>query len=143
MCIISAGNIEKANGLLGYAFFVQGIVEHGKHMGGPILGFPTINLLPPPDKLLPPNGVYITETTVGQNTYQGISNVGCKPTIEGVNPIGVETHIFDFNRNIYGSQVKIEFLKRVRPEYKFASLEELTTQMQEDIVFARKFFELH
>ncbi len=140
---ISAGDIEMANRLLGYAFFVQGTVEHGNHMGGPVLGFPTINLLPPPDKLLPPNGVYITETTVGESTYQGISNVGCKPTIAGGNPIGVETHIFDFNRNIYGSQVKVEFLKRVRPEYKFASLEELTAQMQEDIAFAEKFFELH
>lgn len=138
---IAEGNIEKANHLLGYAFFVQGEVTHGRHMGGPVLGFPTVNLLPPPEKLLPPNGVYITETTLEGRVYQGVSNVGCKPTIEGENPIGVETHIFDFNRNVYGSNVKVEFLKRVRPEQKFASLEELTMQMQEDIAYARKFFE--
>lgn len=108
-----------------------------------MLGFPTVNLLPPPEKLLPPNGVYITETTLEGKVYQGISNVGCKPTIEGENPLGVETHIFDFNRNIYGSNVKVEFLKRVRPEQKFASLEELTIQMQEDIAYARKFFECY
>ena len=135
------GKRSKANHLLGYAFFVQGEVIHGKHMGGPVLGFPTVNLLPPPEKLLPPNGVYITETTIEGKVYQGISNVGCKPTIEGENPIGVETHIFDFNRNVYGHNVKVEFLKCVRPELKFASIGELTMQMQEDIAYARKFFE--
>lgn len=138
---IANGNIGKANHLLGYAFFVQGEVIHGNHMGGPVLGFPTVNLLPPQEKLLPPNGVYITETTLEGKVYQGISNVGCKPTIEGENPVGVETHIFDFNRNVYGRNVKVEFLKRVRPELKFASIGELTMQMQEDIAYARKFFE--
>ena len=138
---IANGNITKANHLLGYAFFVQGEVIHGKHMGGPVLGFPTVNLLPPPEKLLPPNGVYITETTIEGKVYQGISSVGCQPTIEGENPIGVETHIFDFNRNVYGHNVKVEFLKCVRPELKFASIGELTMQMQEDIAYARKFFE--
>ncbi len=138
---ISEGNIELANHLLGYHFFVQGVVTHGRHMGGPVLGFPTVNLIPSSEKILPPNGVYITETTIDDAVFQGISNVGCKPTIEGVHPIGVENHIFDFNRNVYGNYVKIEFLKRVRAEHKFASIDELTGQMQEDIAYARAFFE--
>lgn len=138
---IALGNIEKANSLLGYHFFVQGEVTHGRHMGGPMFGFPTMNLLPQPQKLLPPNGVYITETILDDRIYQGISNVGSKPTIAGGNPLGVETHIFDFNRNVYGSQVKVEFLKRVRAEHKFASVDELKMQMQEDIAYARAFFE--
>lgn len=137
---IAKGEIEKANYLLGYHFFVQGTIVHGNHMGGPVLGFPTVNLLPPPEKLLPPNGVYLTETEIEGRVYQGISNVGYKPTIEGNNPLGVETHLLDFDRNIYGSQIKVDFLERVRPELKFSSVEELKRQMQENIAFARKFF---
>lgn len=140
---ISSGNIEKANQLLGYPFFVLGEVSHGKHMGGPTFGFPTINLLPPPEKLLPPNGVYITETVLDDKTYRGISNVGNKPTIEGSNPLGVETHIFDFHRNVYGSRVRVEFLKRIRGEHKFNSIDELKTQMQDDMAYARVFFDCY
>ena len=137
---ITKGEIEKANELLGYHFFVQGEIVHGNHMGGPVLGFPTVNLLPPPEKLLPPNGVYLTETEIEGRIYQGISNVGNKPTIAGDNPLGVETHLLNFNRNIYGSHIKVEFLKRVRPELRFLSVEELKHQMQEDIAFAGRFF---
>ncbi len=138
---ITCGNIEKANRLLGYSYFVQGTVEHGRHMGGPILGYPTVNLLPPVTKLLPQYGVYVTETTIGDRIYQGISNVGCKPTIEGENPPGVENHIFDFSRNVYGNQVRVEFLRRIREERKFNSIEELVVQMQEDIAAARAYFQ--
>ena len=137
---VAAGNMEKANRLLGYHYFVQGVVEHGKHMGGPVLGLPTVNILPPADKLLPPFGVYVTETAIRDQIYQGISNVGCKPTIAGDNPVGVETHIFDFNRDVYGSEIRVDFLTRIRPEYKFHSLEDLKAQMMEDISFARTFF---
>lgn len=138
---IANGNMEKANRLLGYPFFVQGAVAHGRHMGGPVLGFPTVNLIPDKDKLLPPLGVYVTETVIEDHTYQGISNVGLKPTIAGAHPLSVENHIFDFSKNVYGNEVRIEFLKKVRPEYKFASIAELVAQMQEDIAFARAFFQ--
>ena len=66
--------------------------------------------------------------------------MGNKPTIAGDNPLGVETHLLNFNRNIYGSHIKVEFLKRVRPELRFSSVEELKHQMQEDIAFAGRFF---
>ena len=137
---IMAGNIEKANELLGYHYFVQGTVEHGKHLGGPVLGFPTANLVPPDNKLLPSFGVYITQIEVDKTLYQGIANVGCKPTIEGENPIGVEMHIFDFEQNIYGKEIRVDFLSRVRAELKFDSMDELKEQMNKDIAFARTYF---
>lgn len=135
---ILAGNIEKANRLLGYHYFVTGMVEHGNQIGRTI-GIPTINQLPPAEKLLPPNGVYITEVYVDEHMYRGVTNVGCKPTVGGKNPIGVETHLLDFAGNLYDKLVTVEFLVRVREERKFTSIEELKSQMQNDIAFGRAF----
>ncbi len=137
---IAAGNIEKANELLGYAFFVEGTVLYGRKMGKAVFGIPTINLLPSEHKLLPPLGVYITETHWRGKLYPGITNVGCKPTIEGENPIGVETHLFEFSENLYGQEVRISFLKKVRPERKFSSLDALKVQMEQDIQYAKVYF---
>ena len=136
-----SGNIEKANELLGYSFFVQGIVEHGNEIGRTI-GFPTVNLVPEADKLLPPFGVYITRILIGGEEYCGITNVGCKPTIEGDNPIGVETHVLDFSDDVYDMAVEVEFLHRIRAEVKFASIDELKAQLQQDIKIARIYFDL-
>lgn len=138
---IKEGNIEKANELLDYSFFVQGIVEHGNEIGRTI-GFPTVNLVPEADKLLPPFGVYITRILIGGEEYCGITNVGCKPTIEGDNPIGVETHVLDFSDDVYDMAVEVEFLHRIRAEVKFASIDELKAQLQQDIKIARIYFDL-
>lgn len=132
---IAKGNIRKANRLLGYRYFVTGIVEHGNQIGRTI-GIPTINQLPPPEKLLPPNGVYVTEVWIGGQKYRGVTNVGCKPTIEGDNPIGVETHVLDFTENIYNQLVTVEFMDRVREERRFESVGQLKQQMIKDIAFA-------
>lgn len=137
---IAAGNIERANHLLGYRYFVTGMVKHGNQIGRTI-GIPTINQLPPEEKLLPPNGVYVTEVYIGGHKYRGITNVGCKPTIEGKNPIGVETHLLDFAGDAYDTLVTVEFLSRVRGERRFASIEELKEQMQNDIAYRRAYFE--
>ncbi len=137
---ITLGNMEKANKLLGYMFFVEGIVLHGKKLGKAILGIPTINLIPPEDKLLPPFGVYVTVTEWKGKKYPGITNVGCKPTIEGKHPVGVETHLFDMSEDMYGAEVKVSFLSRVRAEQKFESLESLKFQMEQDIQYARRYF---
>lgn len=137
---IASGNIEKANELLGYEFFVEGEVLHGKKLGKAVLGIPTINLIPPADKLLPPFGVYVTETKWKGRRYPGITNVGCKPTIQGENPVGVETHLFDFTEDLYGEQVRISFLKHVRKERKFESLDALIVQMEQDIQYGRVYF---
>ncbi|MCI8484774.1 MAG: bifunctional riboflavin kinase/FAD synthetase [Lachnospiraceae bacterium] len=137
---IAAGHMEKANELLGYEFFVEGRILQGKKIGKAVLGIPTINLIPPRDKLLPPFGVYVTETEYQGKKYPGITNVGCKPTIEGENPVGVETHLFDVTENMYGAEVKVSFLSRVREERKFDSLEALKRQMKQDIQYGRNYF---
>lgn len=136
---IAKGNIKKANHLLGYRYFVTSVVEHGNQIGRTI-GIPTINQLPPEEKLLPPNGVYITEVYIEEEKYRGVTNVGCKPTIEGRNPIGVETHLLDFGGDVYDRVVTVEFIDRVREERKFASIDDLKAQMQNDIAFARVYF---
>lgn len=137
---IVAGNIEKANELLGYRYFVEGTILHGRKMGKAVLGIPTINLIPPEEKLLPPFGVYISITEWNGKCYPGITNVGCKPTVEGENPVGVETHIFDFDEDIYGKEVKVSFLSKVREEKKFASLEALKEQMAHDVAVGKQYF---
>ncbi len=137
---ISKGNMEKANQLLGYSFFVEGTVLHGKKLGKAVLGIPTINLLPPECKLLPPFGVYVTITEFQGKKYPGITNVGCKPTIEGEHPVGVETHLFDVSENMYGAKVRVSFLSRVRGERKFDSLEALKFQMGQDILYGKNYF---
>lgn len=133
---IAAGNMEKADLLLGYAYFLQGMVVHGNQIGQKI-GIPTINLLPPPEKLLPPFGVYTARVEIDGNIYDGIANIGCKPTIAGDNPVGVETHLFDFKGDLYGRHAKVSLLKWVREERKFQSISELKTQMEKDILFCR------
>lgn len=139
---ISAGRIEMANKLLGYPYFVSGIVEHGNKIGRTI-GFPTINLIPPENKLLPAFGVYITQVTIEGIVYHGITDVGCKPTIVGKNPIGIETHIFDFNQDVYDKVVIVTFIKKIREERKFPNLESLLEQMRMDVQEAKYYFEYH
>lgn len=137
---IQKGNIEKANSLLGYDFFIQGIVQHGRHMGQAVLGVPTVNLLPPEEKLLPPFGVYVCEIEAMGNVWHGIADIGKKPTVEGNNPVAVEANIFDFNGNLYGEQIKVSLKKWTRGEMKFDTLEDLKRQIQNDIAFARHYF---
>lgn len=138
---IKAGNIEKANELLGVPYFIQGIVEHGNQIGRTI-GFPTINLIPEQEKLLPPFGVYVTKVFIGGEEYCGVTNVGRKPTIEGDNPVGVETNVLDFSDDVYNSIVEVEFLHGIRGETKFDSIEALKAQLQQDIKIARIYFGL-
>ena len=137
---ILLGDVEKANELLGYSYFVYGEIVHGNHIGTK-MKMPTINILPTSDKLLPPNGVYISNVIIDGETYHGISNIGLKPTVEEkVKHIGVETHIFDFDKDVYGKVAKVEFLEFIRPEQKFPSMEELSTQICSDIECAKAYF---
>ncbi len=136
---IAAGNIEKANHLLGYRYFVKGMVKHGNQIGRTI-GIPTINLIPPEEKLLPPFGVYVSEVAIGEERYQGVTNVGCKPTIEGNNPVGVETYLLDFHENVYDRIVTVEFISKIRAEHKFENIEALKEQMENDIAYTEAYF---
>ena len=140
---VEKGNMEKVKYLLGYDYFVEGVVIHGREMGAKVLGIPTINIIPPENKLLPPFGAYVCDVVVGDKTYHGIADVGCKPTIEGVNPVAVETNIFDFNENLYGKKVRVCFRSRERSEMKFESLEALKQQLEQDIAYGRFYVQQH
>ncbi len=136
---IAKGNIKKANRLLGYPFFIKGRIIEGRHIGR-TMGIPTINIKPPGEKLLPPFGVYVTRVVAGEKWYKSVSNVGVKPTIEGDNPVGVETYMLDFAQDIYGNEVSVQFLEYIRPERKFDSLEELKQQIMNDIAYTEKYY---
>lgn len=136
---IAAGNVKKGAELLGYPYFIWGTVVHGYHLGAR-MGIPTINLIPPENKLLPENGVYITEIEIDHHTYHGVTNVGVKPTVTGENRMGIETHILDFDQDVYEKEVRIVFLDHIRKEKKFASVDELFAQMAQDKKTALDFF---
>ena len=129
--LLEEGNLEKANILLGYPYFVMGEIKDGRKLGRTI-GFPTINLIPEKDKLLPPNGVYATKIVIDDVTYRGMTNVGYKPTVEGKNLLGIETNIFDFHEDVYGKTALVRFEKFMRPEKKFPSLEALRNAIEQD-----------
>ena len=136
---IADGNIRKANELLGYNYFIKSEILHGKKLGRRI-GMPTINMILPEHKLLPPNGVYVTEVLVDGKCYMGVTNVGCKPTVSDERIVGVETYIDDFSQDLYGEKIVVSFLEFIRPEMKFNSIEELKAQMESDIQVARKYY---
>ena len=129
--LICEGRMEEANRLLGYPYFLTAPVIHGKEIGRKI-GFPTINQRPPEEKLLPPNGVYVSSVTLGGEVYRGVTNIGCKPTVEGTRPVGAETHILNFDRPVYDEEIRVSLLKYLRPERKFDSLETLRKQIAAD-----------
>ena len=137
--LIAEGKMEEANYLLGYDYFVTAKVSHGNALGRKI-GFPTANQIPPKEKLLPPNGVYASKVVVDGVTHYGVSNIGCKPTIAGEYPIGVETYIFDFDEKIYDKEITVSLLKFIRPEQKFGSVTELTEQLKKDAATCKEYF---
>lgn len=137
---LDRGNMEKVSALLGCDYFVSGMVEHGRGMGRREF-FPTANLIPMPEKMLPPNGVYLTLSYFGQEIYPGITNVGCKPTI-GETFVGVESYLFDCEKNLYGKTCTVEFRKFLRREQKFSSFEALKKQILEDIRTGREYFSI-
>lgn len=139
---VEAGNMETAKKLLGRAYCVTGTVEEGRKLGRRI-GMPTLNLYPQEDKLLPPYGVYFSRALFEENVYQGITNIGKKPTVNRTDAVSVETYLYDFHENMYGREITVELLHFKRPEYKFAGIEELKKQMEEDIAAGRLYHQSH
>lgn len=133
---ILKGNLELVNKMLGHKYSIIGIVEHGREIGR-TLCFPTINIQPPADKILPPNGVYASECVISDAIKAGVTNLGIKPTVGGER-IGIETNIFDYSGNLYEQEVKICLLKFLRQEKKFDSIYELKKQIEKDILCAKK-----
>lgn len=129
---IAEGDMEKATALLGAPYQISGTVSHGRQLGRR-LGMPTVNLLPPDEKLLPPNGVYYSDLWLDGRCYPAISNVGYKPTVSDTPVMGVETYLYDFDKEVYGRDVVVELLARKRPEMRFAGVEALKEQVHKDI----------
>lgn len=136
---LEQGHMEQVNQLLGYAYSVTGEVLHGRQIGR-TLGLPTTNLLPKEQKLLPPNGVYATRTLIAGEVFEGITNIGYKPTVGGETRKGVETYLFDLDRNLYGETIQVQFYGYERPERRFPTLEALKAQIESDVVWGQEFF---
>ncbi|MBU5459833.1 bifunctional riboflavin kinase/FAD synthetase [Anaerostipes sp. MSJ-23] len=141
--LLKEGNVMEANRLMETPFFIYGPVVHGNQIGKEVLGIPTANQVPEEHKLLPPNGVYVSRIIYKDQTYYGISNIGTKPTIEGKKHMGVETYIFDFEKNIYHKEICVELLYFKRPEMKFESLDALSQQMHTDAQFGLEYVKKH
>lgn len=125
---LSSGNIEKANTMLGYKFYTSGTVIKGQQIGRTI-GFKTANLIYPDELIELPHGVYSVETNFGK----GIANFGTRPTVNGDGTL-LEVHILDFDKDIYGETLSVEFKKMIRTEKKFPSLDALKKQIYNDII---------
>lgn len=134
------GNMSKVRELLDYPYTIRGNVEYGKQLGRK-LGFPTMNVHPAEEKLLPPRGVYMVSVKVDQTWYYGIGNIGVKPTVTEEKRVLIESHLFDFHGDAYGKEVVIHIHEYKRPEQKFASIEEMKAQVDSDIAYAKEFFE--
>ena len=134
--LVEEGRMEEAEKMLGMPYTLVGCVEHGNHIGH-TLGFPTVNLLPPAGKLLPPNGVYYAVVRYNGKVYKAISNVGTKPTVSSEKVMGVESYLYDFAQDIYGQEIEVALKSFRRPERRFGSLEELKKQLDRDIADGR------
>lgn len=126
-----AGEIHAATQFLGYPYFINGTVVKGDKIGREI-GFPTANIKPDETyKLIPKNGVYAVKVVVNKNEYDGMLNIGIRPTLKGKNET-IEVNIFDFDEEIYGQQIQIKFYERIRDEQPFEDLNELKNQLSID-----------
>lgn len=135
---VEAGNMGDVKELLGTPYTVTGKVVHGKALGRK-LGMPTMNLLPPAEKLLPPMGVYYSQVRYEGEIYPGISNVGYKPTVSQEQVLGIETYLYDFDKEIYGEDISVSLLEFKRPEMRFTSVEDLKAQMKQDISDGKRY----
>ena len=137
--LIASGRVDRCKTYMGRRYEITGEVVVGNRLGRK-LGFPTSNLVIDPTMVTPPNGVYVTNCIYNGVSYASITNVGVKPTI-GEYTKNVETHIFDFNKELYGKNITVEFIKKMRDEVKFDSVEDLSEQIVRDCREARKYHE--
>lgn len=129
---VEQGEMESVERLLGMPYMVAGQVVPGRQLGR-TLGFPTVNLLPKEDKLLPPKGVYLSRVHHRDKVYRAISNVGCKPTVTREHIMGVESYLYDFTGDLYGETIEVHLCTFRRPERRFDSVEALREQLEDDI----------
>lgn len=134
--LIGQGNVAHAAHLLGRYPSVRGIVVEGDHRGRQ-LGFPTANLELPAGKLFPANGIYASRVKLNDEWFGGATSIGVRPTFYDKGRRLVEAHLFDFNREIYGQTIEVQFVDRLRDELKFTTVDELVAQMHRDCQNAR------
>ncbi|NLL38929.1 MAG: bifunctional riboflavin kinase/FAD synthetase [Clostridiales bacterium] len=141
--LLSKGDMEKAREFLGHPHSLTDIVRFGYKLGSK-MGSPTINMKFPENVLVPAHGVYATTVQIEdeEKIHYAVTNIGVRPTVRDESEASVESYILDFNKNIYGKRVRLEFHKMLRPEKKFKSVEELKEQIKKDAHEVRKYFKL-
>lgn len=133
---LEVGKVKEAEEMLGYSYRLKGKVVKGNQIGQGI-GYPTANILSlDPEKMIPGQGVYAVWVKLEGEDYPGMMNIGNRPTIQG-NGFSMEIHLFDFDKDIYGAQLEVTFLERIRNEQKFQNLEQLKQQLDKDQIHAR------
>ncbi len=138
---VRKGNMELAAQLLGTPYHVGGEIIHGRQLGRTI-GMPTVNLLPPSEKLLPPKGVYYSYVVLHggeENKLPAITNIGTKPTVDDRCMMGVETYIYNFDQDVYGEELEVYLLKFKRPEMCFDGVDALKRQMAKDLAEGKQY----
>lgn len=136
---LSEGDITKANAMLGLPFSVSGIVVHGNQNGRKI-GFPTANMaLKADNKFIPQLGVYLCQVKIEAGLFFGLTNMGYRPTLNKDDGIHIETHLLDFDGELYGQRIEIQFIKKIRSEKRFDSFEDLKNQIAADLAWARMY----
>lgn len=136
--LLADGRVNLARRMLGRPYGVEGQIVRG-YQRGRTIGFPTANLKPR-NRVIPRYGVYATAVLIGGEWRRGITNVGIRPTFEDEDFPSIETHIFDFDADLYGEVLRVRFLHRIRDERKFGGIEELKSQIERDVRVANRYF---
>jgi len=137
--LISRGDMETANEYLGHPHCLVDTVRYGYKLGRTI-GAPTINMVFPEGVLVPAFGVYATKVFIGKSEHMAVTNIGVRPTVANGQEVTVESYILDYNGDLYGRQVRVDFHKYMRPEMKFSGVEELKAQIHRDAEATREYF---
>ena len=141
--LVTSGYVKEAGKLLARPYSLKGDVQKGRQLGSQ-MGFPTANLVFPASVTMPSFGVYATQTTVDGETYLSITNIGNNPTVSPcAQTVTVETNIFSFDKDIYGKEINVEFLDKVRDEIKFESLDDLKEQVLKDKKYVLENYDLN
>ena len=137
--LVGEGRVDEAGALLGHQYFIDGLVVHGDHRGRAI-GFPTANLCTE-NELVPPHGVYATTARIGAVVRPSVTNIGTRPTVDASGRTTIETHVFNIDRDLYGTSMRIGFVQRMRDERAFESIDALRAQIDADCRRARVLFD--
>ena len=138
--LVMAGKVAEAQKMLGRHYQIRGIVESGRNRGGRLLGFPTANIVLH-DELCPKTGVYAVTVECQGKKFKGVANIGYSPTFDDLQ-FTVEVHILDFDANIYGEKIRVNFVKRIREEIKFSGIDQLSEQIRDDVSVTRRILSL-